>query len=253
MRALLVGCGNIGAFYDWDSKLVLTYAKAFKTIGIDFCVYDKNISTASKVANRFGVNCINTLEGIDLSAFDIGVISSSTSTHGFYLSKFFEASPKLIICEKPVEADITNLDKALSEYLSSSARVLVNYHRPFQPAMKKLALLVKALHAKRTCQGLVITYQRGLLNNATHAFDLVSHLFGQVFRPKNINILKKNYDEFENDPTISMTCEWIGIPVHFVGISFAKFSHFDISFYFSDCLIELRRGGGIVLTFTKQT
>lgn len=40
-KALILGCGNIGAFYDYDTQEVVTHAKAFSEFdNIDVTVYD---------------------------------------------------------------------------------------------------------------------------------------------------------------------------------------------------------------------
>ena len=58
-KALLIGCGNIGAMYDWDNDEVLTHAKAFSKfdeINVDY--FDLNNQQASMVADRYNGNLV---------------------------------------------------------------------------------------------------------------------------------------------------------------------------------------------------
>ena len=52
-KALVIGCGNIGALYDLESNKVLTHVKALTNHpGFEVTIFD----TDSELANKFRVN-----------------------------------------------------------------------------------------------------------------------------------------------------------------------------------------------------
>ena len=62
-KALLIGCGNIGAMYDWDNEHVLTHAKAYSKIDeIKVDYFDTNNQQSSMVADRYNGNVIFDLD-----------------------------------------------------------------------------------------------------------------------------------------------------------------------------------------------
>ena len=100
MKALLIGCGNIGALYDWESINIKTYAKCLSKLQINFELYDNDILLARKVATKYKVIALENLNQIRFSSYDLVIISSPTKTHFEYLINIFSDPPNLIICEK---------------------------------------------------------------------------------------------------------------------------------------------------------
>tara|TARA_A100001015_G_scaffold290595_1_gene363815 strand:- start:248 stop:997 length:750 start_codon:yes stop_codon:yes gene_type:complete len=237
MHALILGCGNIGALYDWETAEVNTYAKAFYSLGVNLSIYDKNLERSKFVAARYDAKPLNEWNEVTTDKYDIIVVSTPTSTHFEYLTNLLSQPPTLVICEKPVDSDIDRLNELKGIYENSSARVIVNYFRRFQPKMFELAKRVQNLVVKNQCKTIIVNYQRGFHNNASHALDLLAFLFGKSFKPSNVNILNAAPDEFETDPTMSVSCCWNDIQIVLIGLVDAKFSNFEISLYFSSSVI----------------
>ncbi len=250
-RALIIGCGNIGAMYDFETESILTYAKAFHLDPeIEFDVYDINNKIAEKVGQRYHAQCLQILEMQTFKEYDIVAICTPTHTHFDYLSKMLVHGPKLVICEKPVDSDPAQLDKIISLYLKSNTKVLVNFYRRFQPGIIQLRNEIREVLAEEGCTNIVVSYQRGFHNNASHAIDLIEYLFGSTFDFADAQITHKTIDEFEADPTMSVFFLWHGVSVQFVGLAKVEFSHFDIAIYFKRKAVLLKDGGNEIEWFT---
>lgn len=234
INALLIGCGNIGALYDLDdSTKIWTHAKAFsKSTNISFSVTDNNKKLAKKIAQRYQVENINIAADTDFSNYDIVSITTPTPTHFTYLEKLLHQNVPVIICEKPVAANTEELKKLVKLYNKSGSKVLVNYIRRFQPAYQKLKKLIIKQHTSTSCTGINIKYQRGLLNNGGHAFDLLEFLFDKPFSFQNFKVQLAAFDAFDYDPTVSGSCTFEGCPVTIIGIEKANYPIFEMELFF---------------------
>lgn len=255
-KALIIGCGNIGAMYDFETESILTYAKAFHLDPeITFAVYDTNHQIAEKVAQRYQVQALQVLEPETFNGYDIVAICTPTPTHYDYLSKMLVHGPKLVICEKPVDSDQIRLDNIRSLYRKSNTKVLVNFFRSFQPGIIQLRKEISDILAEERCTNIVVSYQRGFHNNASHAIDLLEYLFGATIDLSAAHTTHKTNDEFDADPTMSVSCFWNDVSVQFVGLAHVEFSLFDISIYFTRKAVLLKDGSNQIewLTTTEKS
>lgn len=255
-KALIIGCGNIGAMYDFETESILTYAKAFHLDPeITLTVYDTDQKIAEKVAQRYCVQALPALEPETFSEYDIVAICTPTSTHYDYLSKMLMHGPKLVICEKPIDSDPIRLDNILCLYRKSNTKVLVNFFRRFQPGIIQLRKEIGNVLAEEGCTNIVVSYQRGFHNNASHAIDLLEYLFGSTFDLSAAQITHKTSDEFDTDPTMSVSCFWNGVSVQFIGLADVEFSYFDIAIYFTRKAVLLKNGSNEIewLTTTPKS
>lgn len=243
-KALIIGCGNIGALYDFDTGSIASYAKAFHLDPeIEFDVYDIDPDVSRKVAERYRVQSLSEVTAAACRAYDIVVISTSTGTHHEYLSLMLEGGPRLVICEKPVDIDRSRLAQLLERYGRSNTKVMVNFFRRFQPGFIRLKQEIETILSEERCTNIVVTYQRGFHNNASHAVDLLEFLFGAKLDISEARVNHQAQDEFDFDPTMSLSCLWNGANVQFIGLASARFSHFEIALYFVRKAVLLKDGG----------
>lgn len=229
--------------YDFDTESILTYAKAFHIDPeIIFEVYDIDPNLSRKVAERYGVRSLDELNPETCKDYDIAAICTPTFTHYEYLSKMLVQGPKLVICEKPVDIDCARLEMTRGLYQKSDSKVMVNFYRRFQPGIIQLKKEIADLFAEERCTNIVVTYQRGFHNNASHAIDLLEYLFGSILDLSEAQINHKAYDEFDTDPTMNVSCVWNGANVQFNGLAHAEFSHFEVAIYFASKAVLLKDG-----------
>lgn len=254
LRALLIGCGNIGAQYDMLSEHIWTHAKAYsKTRDIDAFVYDIDVEKARNVADHYKFELVHEVEQLNFGTFDVISICSPTQTHFTLLRKaLLERTPK-IICEKPVSLLKEEVLELENLYKESQSLVYVNYIRRFQPAFIQLRQLISTILENEKLNAISITYQRGFINNCSHAFDLIEFLTGGEIALSDVRKSRLVYDSFAYDPTLSFTANWNETQVMVSGLTEIDYSQFQIDLYFKTYKITISESGNTVKTFRKST
>tara|TARA_X000000950_G_scaffold45778_1_gene52139 strand:- start:28969 stop:29877 length:909 start_codon:yes stop_codon:yes gene_type:complete len=242
INALLIGCGNIGGLYDFENKSIQTHAKALsRSNWIDNVdVFDIDIELIKKICRKYNFTGLNKSQKIDYKNYDIVCISTPTDTHYNYLKLCFKYNVPLIVCEKPLSNSIKELNNIKSLYESCESRVIVNYFRRFLSSYSKLKSEID--FETKNLKKIKIKYYKGFLNNCGHAFNIIEYLINSSLKPMQIKILKKNYDFFKNDPTI--TTEFISNNIEFEikGLNL-KSNTFEINFHFDNQKIIFGNGG----------
>ncbi len=247
MKILILGCGNIGALYDFENESILTHAKAFSIHNNSkMFFYDIDSKLAKTVAEKYQSNFISNQNDIKFDEFDCISICTPTNTHFDLLVKAINANVKLIICEKPISNSKNELENLNRIYKDSNSRILVNYIRRFQPEYIKLKNYIHDLLTKEELTNISIRYQRGFINNCSHAFDVISFLTS--LKVKLAEIKKQNivYDHFEYDPTISIMASWNTANLNVLGLSNVQFSHFEIDLFFKTVKVAILESGNVI-------
>jgi hypothetical protein len=244
-KALLIGCGNIGAHYDLDDpNKVWTHAKAYSLIdGLQLTVFDSAADKSKEIAAKYNAEMTEELNEEDYKKFDLISISTPTPTHFSYLKKILPQSSSVIICEKPVISFSTNVDELMNVYKSSDSKVLVNYMRRFQPGFQQLKEKLKSEFARDHVRTFIVKYSRGFLNNASHAVDLLEYLYDEPFDFLNFHIQKMELDSFDYDPTLTGSCLYLDQPVSFIGVTDVNYSIFEIEIFYADSKIVICHSG----------
>ena len=253
-NALLIGCGNIGALYDFENDAILTHAKALylsNKYNLFFYDVDKNLS--EKASKKYGeCNVLELTDSIFNSA-DWVSLCTPTNAHFNYLKNLITLNNKFILCEKPVSYNLQEIEFLKNAYKKSNSKVFVNYIRRFQPAyieIKKKYSTIFDLNKLKECS---IIYSRGFINNASHAFDLLEFLFDKSMDLINIIILDKKYDYFQNDPTISLKAKWEHANIVVKGYPNENESIFQMKLKFDEYFIEfLNKGDEIIIVDSKS-
>src|SRR6478609_2245926 len=143
-NALLIGCGNIGALYDINNDQVLTHAKALNEHP-EFAlnVFDTDAELAARIGTHYNVPYYSDITKVNIGSFDCVSVCSPTNTHYDILSHLLKEPLKLIICEKPVCNNTTQLETLAQLYENRSVKMMVNYIRRFLPAYSKLKQVVQ--------------------------------------------------------------------------------------------------------------
>jgi len=249
--ALIIGCGNIGGMYDLhDKDKVWTHAKAFSiNERISFSVYDLDEEKATLIGQTYGVPLIK-LTDEEISKHQIVSITSPTKTHYSILQQLIKSGTPLIICEKPVSADEEELRSLIGLYKRGHSKILVNYIRRFQPAYQELKKVISSGY-NLDLKNIIIKYQRGFLNNASHAIDLLEFLFDNPVFLNDLKISSVHFDAFDFDPTLSGSCLFLEKPVSFVGVLATDYTIFEIELFFTHSKIVICNSGNNVLFYKK--
>lgn len=245
IEALVIGCGNIGAMYDLKSNDILTHCKAIsKNENFSLTVYDTDPIKSDLVSKFYKCRKLDDIE--DIGFYNLVSICTPTDTHFGLLNKLFGLNIPLIICEKPISNNNDELDFLRIEYSKSSTNVLVNYFRSFQPSFIDLRNEIKSIIENDKLVNVNVKYQRGFLNNCSHAINLLEFLLGQVIDFKNFTLADIKYDSFEDDPTVSMFGTYNDVFYSFTGITKVKYSFFEIELFFGDSAIKIEESGNLI-------
>ena len=251
VRALLIGCGNIGAQYDLNNSHVQTHAKCmFKSDWIDHVdVFDTNLKVVEKVAKKYNFSIIKNYHKNEISNYDIVSICTPTDTHFKFLKDCIQEKVKLVICEKPISYSMLELNEIKNLYKEGSTKILVNYYRRFQ---KKYSELKNELTVNKSeLLKIDFRYYKGILNFASHGFDTVNYLLDSNIVLNDEMIISKNYDYFENDPTVSMSFVNNNIKFCLTGNDIND-PIFEIDLFYKDYKVEIFNLGNKVNIFYKN-
>lgn len=252
-KALVIGCGNIGAGYDFNNDQVLTHAKALSlNNNFSFAVFDTDKELVSKVNKRYECDVVDEVNPEIIKNYDCVSICSPTKTHYRYLNDCIDAKVKVVLCEKPVSSNADELPELQSKYTSGSSKILVNYTRRFQLRYIELKEIIKSALSEEKLSNVSIRYQRGFINNCSHAFDLLEFLTGRKLELTDIKKSNSVNDHFENDPTLSITANWNEINLNVLGLSNVLFPYFDIDLYFESTKIEIKELGRTIEIFKSD-
>jgi predicted dehydrogenase len=204
LRAAIIGCGQIAGGYDapGEAERVLTHAHAYsihsgtRLVG----VADTDGERARAFADRWHANAAfdDPRRMLEELRPDIVSICSPTESHVEWLSACLEAEPRAVWCEKPLARTMIQSAPLVSAFAASGIELAVNYLRRWDPALDALR---ERCHAERgTAIRGVAVYGKGLLNNGSHAVDLLLDLLGPV---KDVRALSSFVDLLPHDPTIT--------------------------------------------------
>jgi hypothetical protein len=253
-KTLVIGCGNIGAMYDFDNDQVLTHTKAFaQNPNFEPTVFDIDTALAQKVAQHYGIAQLHAIDSPkSLQPFDVVCICTPTPTHTPYLMQCLEAAVQVIVCEKPISYDEMMLLQVMTKALFVKTKIMVNYMRNFQPSYRWLQEYMqnKVLKTEKTTQ-IIVKYYKGFMNYCSHALHLLTFLFGKDLHLLNYQRLDKTYDFFEKDPTLTAFGLWDFVPVQLIGLTKTNFAIFEIELYFENHKILLKESGNLVEIYEK--
>ncbi len=255
-KALVLGCGNIGAMYDLENDQIQTHVKALlKNENFEVFIFDLDKNITEKIAQKYkNITVLNKLN--NLKTYDLVSICTPTFTHLDYLKKCIKASVKVVICEKPITNDKYKLVEFLSENLVRKTKILVNYIRPFQPKYKILKTQITNILATEKATNIIVKYYKGFMNYCSHALNLLEFLFEKRLNFLNFKSLNREYDFFKDDATITAFGLWdLGslTPVNLIGFFDTNFPIFEIEIYFENHKILIKNGGNEIEIYQKTT
>ncbi len=253
-KVLIVGCGNIGAMYDWDTDTILTHAKAFtsqKNIEVSF--FDIDTEILEKVRLKYDCPALSSYNAEEIAEFDCINICTPTITHYEYLKIALKAGIKVIVCEKPVAYNKIELEMLENIYYQSGSKIVVNYIRRFQPAYYNLRESLQKILLSESIRNISIRYQRGLINNCSHALDVLQYLVNSSVKLTNVITGRVDYDCFDTDPTVSLICNWGKWNLNITGLTGIHYPQFEIDIYLDFHKIQISNSGNSISVFNTQS
>jgi len=236
-NTLIIGAGNIGAFYDTpDTDRILTHAHAFtKHEGFNLVGFvDVDQGKAEQAVSLWGGEAFpNMKDAFNEANVDVVCVSTPDDSHFDILKAVTQFPVKLVFAEKPLAKTTSQAAEILQVYRGKGIPIAINYIRRFIPELEKLRSDIgKGLY------GSYITgtgyYGKGLLHNGSHMIDLLRYFIGEI---KSAIPVGRTYDFYEDDPSVAAVLTFdSGKPFYLQYVDCNLYTIFEI-----DILFEKRR------------
>lgn len=201
-NVLIVGAGNIGAFFDTPhSENVLTHAHAFSKVeGFNLLGFvDISDDIGEKASNLWGVNYYSTLEEAFNNKIDVLSICVPDEYHYDILKKISNFPIKLVFVEKPLAKNMIEANEIIKIFKEKNIRCLVNYSRRFVTEFNILKDNISKGKYGKIISGNGY-YGKGTLHNGSHLIDILRYLIGEI---KNFQVINHKFDFYDDDPSVS--------------------------------------------------
>ncbi|OVE70737.1 hypothetical protein CCS79_01825 [Clostridium diolis] len=202
-NVLIVGAGNIGAFFDTkSSKNILTHANAFyRTEGFNLLGFvDVSENKGKRAATLWDVKYFSTLEdAFNTNEIDVVSVCVPDDYHYDILKKVSNFPIKLVFAEKPLAKNLDQASEIIRIYGEKNIRCLVNYSRRFVNEFNILRKnILEGQYGNFVCGNGY--YGKGILHNGSHLIDLLRYLISEI---KDFKILSHSFDFYDDDPSVS--------------------------------------------------
>lgn len=248
LNVLIVGCGNIAGNFDKDRNLsdfAYTHAGAYtldSRFKMSVCIEpdeSRRIEFMKKWNIQFGFSSINEMLNLDYQ-FDVISICSPTASHFHDIEIALQLNPKLIFCEKPITTILVDSEKLIAACKSANVMIAVNHTRRWDPSISELK--AEILSGRRgQLRSVIGIYNKGILNNGSHMFDLLHFLFGSL---SIVGVGKPVNDYINNDPSIPVLLESEqGVSIHLACAHSDDYADFQFQLIFSSGILTMEEGG----------
>lgn len=232
----IIGLGAIAFGYDQDkSDLVLTYSRAISehpNFNFGWGI-DPSEEKRQQFSDKYQTQSFQNIEQAT-SNIDAVVIASPTAHHFESVKQALKLNPKVIVLEKPMAPSLEQAQAITQLCEQQGIPLYVNYQRRLEPAFSQIK--------KRFLSGefgkLVsaqLNYSRGLLNNASHFFDLTHYLFNDDVSCSVLHShqCKNNPDNYSGLLLMNNT------PFVFHGVELGTGGTIDLELFFSEARVNI--------------
>lgn len=208
-NVLIIGAGNIGAFFDTpDSEKILTHAHAFNSIE-DFNLIgfvDVDYEKAKTAASIWNTEAYKNIKDAFIKYYiDVVCVCVPDDYHYEVLMEICNYKPKFVFAEKPLTKTLEQGEKILKVYSDKNIYGGINYIRRFVPEFK--AVRKEIMEGK---YGRFITgtgyYGKGVLHSGSHTIDFLRYMAGDI---SNITVLNHKTDFYKDDPSILLKVNFL--------------------------------------------
>ena len=248
LRAIVLGCGRIagGLNRSPDDALVLTHALAYRRnphFILAACVDTDAQARAGFTARWSPEYSYASLDEafVNGAAYDVASVCVPTAAHASTLERLAELPVRAVFAEKPLGGDPAVARKIVERYRRIGKPLAVAYIRRWDPAM--VALRAEIAEGKwGAWRGGAAFYGRGVVNNGSHAIDLLRFLTGEEFGVAAA--LGGREDGVPDDPSVdAVLAAGGGQHVHLVACDGRDYAYFEMTLVFARGILAIEEGG----------
>jgi myo-inositol 2-dehydrogenase/D-chiro-inositol 1-dehydrogenase len=199
LRFGVIGAGRIGQVH---AQSVATTEGAQLVM-----VADVFIEGAKKAADKYGAEATDDpMRLFDRTKVDAVIVASPTSTHVDLIDAAINAGMP-VLCEKPIDLDISRVDKLREKAAGASIPIVLGFNRRFDPHFNSVHKRVQAGEIGRLEQLILISrdpapasneylsVSGGIFRDMTiHDFDMA-----RFFVPKIVSVTATGFNQFSKD------------------------------------------------------
>jgi predicted dehydrogenase len=252
-RALVVGCGRIGAIWDKPGQAeILTHAHAYHAhpgIG-ELGFVDQDPGAARRAAELWGGTAYPDLESALAAARpQIASVCTPDASHFAVLDRLLESPVRLILAEKPLALAKADAGAIVARARARGIAVNVNYSRRFDPVIAETRAALRRGDFGKPLNA-IGCYAKGILHNGSHLIDMLRYLLGEV---EGTRVLAARSGHGAADPTLDCWLRMQGCPsVHLVGLSEECYSVHELDLFCERARLRFTRFGFDLETQTVE-
>jgi predicted dehydrogenase len=168
------------------------------------------------------------------------VIATPTATHADVLRRVLEhATPKVILCEKPLAHDLGDAQRMLSSCEERGVALYVNYMRRADPGVRVVKRMIEDGEIAAPVKG-VAWYSKGLVHNGSHFVDLVRYWLGPVAAA---TLVRGGRRWESHDPEPDFVLDHAKGSVSYLAANEEYFSHYTVELVASNGRLRYEDGG----------
>lgn len=247
-KVLIVGAGLIGAFFDIPGTgAILSYAHAF-SVRENFELkgfYDTDYNKALKAAQTWNCHAYQDMNSA-MEGVDIVCCCVPDGCHSLVLKEIFRYTPKFVITEKPLAANVKEAEAIQSLY-ANKIPVLLNYSRRFLHEFQELRRNIPNMGQFIRGMGY---YGKGLCHNGSHMLDLVMFLLGNVQKINGVASQINDYGEKDYSCDVDMSIANGKFQMHAVDCRLVTI--FELDLLFEKCRVRILDGGSLMEVYEVQ-
>ena len=197
-RACVIGLGRIASLFEDDPKRVhpCTHAGALEKLDNVELVSGaaRSEQSALRFKERWNLENVYTdyVEMVEKERPDIVGIATNPETHAEIVEKIAGMGVRGILCEKPIALSLEDADRMITACKDNNVVLMVMHNRRFNSLYRQAKRIIENGEIGTVnsivgiCQGCKPNknwqsdFEGPLLHDATHLFDILRYLFGDV-------------------------------------------------------------------------
>lgn len=247
IKTVIIGLGQIGQGYDYDfnyDKYILTHCQAIQAHPNFELVAGIDISQKNRIKFKKKFNVPSFVEISDLKLIeevDIVVVAVTTEVHLGVVKQIVSIfSPKLILIEKPLSNSFEKAQEIIRIGREKEVPIAVNYIREYEPIHREFFERIKNNELGNSLK-VVCWYSKGIINNGSHFFQMLSNFMGDIKNIQIINDKGRKWNNIDPEPTIEISYQ--KGQVYFIPVKEENFSLFEMEVIGSKGKIKYYNGG----------